>query len=41
MKDNSADGFTKALGRFLHGRCSNKAMGLYGSPYTFGRYKIP
>ena len=42
MKDtNSLDGFTKALGRLLHGRCSNKAMGLYGSPYSFGKYKIP
>ena len=41
MKDNSADGFTKALGRLMHGKCSNKAMGLYGSPYTFGKYKIP
>ena len=41
MKDNSADGFTKALGRLMHGKCSNKAMGLYGSPYTFRKYKIP
>ena len=35
-KDNSADGCTKALGR-----CANKGMGLYGSPYSFGKYKIP
>lgn len=38
---NSADGLTKALGRVLHGRHANKAMGLYGSPHSFGKYKIP
>ena len=40
-KSNSADGMTKALGRILHGRHGNKGMGLYGSPYSFGKYKIP
>ena len=38
---NSADGMTKALGRILHGRHANKGMGLYGSPYSYGKYKIP
>jgi hypothetical protein len=40
-KDNSADGLTKALGRILHAKHANKAMGLYGSPYSFGKFKIP
>ena len=40
-KDNSADGLTKALGRILHAKHANKAMGLYGSPYSYGKFKIP
>ena len=39
-KYNSANGLTKELSRLLHRRCANKGMGLYGSPYSFGKYKI-
>lgn len=37
---NSADALTKALGSVLSTRHAYRAMGLYGSPYSYGPYKL-
>ena len=37
---NSADAMTKALGSVLSTRHAYRAMGLYGSPYSYGPYKL-
>ena len=38
--DNSADAMTKVLGWVLHNKHAFKSMGLYGSPYSYGEYKM-
>lgn len=37
---NSADATTKALGWVLHNKHSFRSMGLYGSPYSYGKQRI-
>ena len=38
--DNSADAMTKALGWVLHNKHAFRSMGHYGSPYSYGDYKL-
>ena len=38
--DNSADAMIKALGWVLHNKHAFRLMGLYGSPYSYGDYKL-